>query len=362
MIRGNDKISIRQAMLLFISLFYSPAVRFLVNFTAKNAKQASWLAPIISFALLILFFMMMQNIYKKHNDKSLSEIICSIAGKFFGKILLVIFLLWILMYDALYVRYYSERFTSSIYPNVSMNIFIGVMLIFVAIVLYSGIQTAARMNEIIFAVITATFFLLVLLVIVKIDVKKVTPVSYLDIFPIFKASIGVTGLWAYALIIFFFSDKINNKEKIQKIGFQVSWFLLIVATVLIVSTIGTLGYTVVERLPLPFLVAVKQISVFNTLEKIESIVVTVWVLSDFIVIYVFSYAALSIIKHVFYLSDYKPLIPIFLLMLYLLTLLISKNLFELQNFSEKVAVNLNVIITYILFPIIFLIGKIRKKI
>ena len=119
-----------------------------------------------------------------------------------------------------------------------------------------------------------------------------------------------TGIVAYFSFMFIFGDRINNKENINKIGFKMVLFLLITQVVIIASIISTFSYRIAQRTQLPFLAAVKQISVFNLLEKVESIVVSVWVLSDFIIICFFIICILSMLKSFFRLSDPKPLIGI----------------------------------------------------
>ena len=54
MISGKDKISIRQAMYLFLTIVASPAIRLVPVYAAQTAEEAAWLAPIVAAVILFL--------------------------------------------------------------------------------------------------------------------------------------------------------------------------------------------------------------------------------------------------------------------------------------------------------------------
>lgn len=360
MTADKERISMKQAIFLFLTITFSPAIRLIPAFGASEAKQAAWLAPLVSCIALALLVILLQRMVKNKSG-SFMEIIYDVAGTVMGKILIMLYLIWVTILLAMYVRYYAERIVSTIFPDTSISVFIIAMLVFVAYVLHDGIVSIARMNEIIFPVIVVIFFILGLFILPKVEVDNLLPVSSLDILPVLKASTGLTAIWVYLLFLFFIGDKIKHKEKTKKAGIQAAVFLLIANFVLLAMTIGTLGYSVAERLPLPFMITVKQISVFEILQKIESVVVTLWIASDFIIITVFAYIALQMMKSLFKLSETKPLINIYLVLIYFLTLYLAKSIFELEDFSRIVAIPVNILLGFIMPFIIFAVAKVRRK-
>lgn len=362
MLSSRNKISTKQAMILFITSIYSPFVRLAAGYTAKEAHQAAWLAPLFSVAFVFLLITILSKTYERYKKESYLDITYDIMGMFIGKIIAIVYIVWLTILLALYVRFYAERLVTSIYPRTNISFFIVVMLILVAYVLRSGIVPLARMNEIIFLFITFIFVVLVFLLIPSVDINKLTPISYLDIVPVFKATINITGINIYIFFIFMISDQINNKENIKKIGLQVIVFIFISLTCLIIVTVGTLGSSVVEKLPLSFLSAVKTISVLGFIEKLESILVATWIAADFIIITVFSFVILNLLKSFFNLSDEKPFINIFMIFMYFLSLYICDEVFELQAFSSEFAIYMNVVLGLLVPIFIFMVGKIRKKV
>lgn len=362
MLADRNKFSIRQAMLLFITMSFSPVVRLVPGYSAQAAKQVGWLTPIPALIVFGLFIWILQKTFQKHNNASYSDIIYKVLGKPVGKLVILIYFLWITCIVSLYIRYYGERLVRSIYPNINMSIFIVVMLLMISYFLRDDFSIIARMNEVLLPFIVIIFGILTLLLFPDVEVTNLTPFCYKDIIPIMKGSLGVMAVWCYIFVILFLGDKINNKEQIQSSGWRTLGLSFISALMLNLTDIGSLGYSVVQRLPLPFFVATKQISLFNTLEKIESFAVAVWIASDFIIITVLVYVAMHLFQSLFNLKDSKPFINIFLVLSYIFTLYISNGKFELEAFSAQLFTPINCILFIALPMLIFLIGKIRKKV
>lgn len=361
MLADKDKISQRQALFLFISTVFTSAIHFIPSSTVQKAKQAAYLAPLITLAIFILLILLIHKTYKKFGDGSILDIICKILGPFIGKIIIILYCLWLTVFLGLFVRYYAERLVSSIFPYTSISIFIIIMLILVAAVLHAGIVTLARMNEIILPIVTIVTYTLIAFILPQIEVRRLTPISYVNFIPIMDASWGVTTVWGYVTYIFFIGDEINNKERIAKEGMKVSIFIWITTTLLIAAIVGSLGHSVAIRTPFPFMAAVKLVSVFGILEKIESIVVVVWILTDFITIALFTYINLKAINQLFDLRDVKPFINIYMVFIYILSMYICNSRFELEDFSQRIATPISVLLSLVIPTIVFGIGLIRKS-
>ena len=225
-----------------------------------------------------------------------------------------------------------------------------------------GLVPLARFNEIVFPLLALVFYMLVALILPNIKIKFLTPVTYRSIIPIFQGGVGILGVFAYFTLLFIVGDKINNKEKIVKTTLQISIFLVLSLTAIISVAIGVFSYKVAQRVHLPFLIAVKQISLFNTLEKIESAVLPFWLLSDFVLICFFMICTLSLLQYLFNLSSTQPFINIYGILLFILSNLVANNFFEIQYFFEDFMIYVNIFFGFILPTLILIIGKIRKKV
>lgn len=351
-------------MLLTISICFTPATRYVALYNIKIAKQACWLSPFVSFIIAIFLFKIINNLFNGYRNKevSLIDIIYDILGKFIGKLLVSMILLWLTIMLSVYVRYYGERLLGSTYPEADMWVFLIIMLVLVGYILRSGVQTLARMNEIILPILLMFYIIFVIFMLPKVKVSNLTPISPLDFFPVLKGSLASIALWSYLFIVMIFADKIKNMENFKNVIYYMNGFSLVATSSGLIAVCGSLGPSVVARSNLPFLLGVKYISLFEVVEKIESLLVTSWIYADFILISIFAYSSLRLVKSVFNLNNTKHLISIYLVIVYYLSLIICNNLFELQLFSEKIAMPVNIVFFVISPVLLFVVGKIRKKV
>lgn len=362
MVELKEKISLKQAFLIFVVLVVSPAVRYLPIGGAIEAKQAAWLAPLGSLAFSSIFVLIWSGIFKKNDEKSFITIMQDIVGKKIGSIIGFICLIWITLITVYYTRMYAERLTSTVMPEVNIIVFIALMLLIVSSALKGGIVVLSRMNELIISFIAGMFILTVFLLVPEMKVDNLFPITYRDIFPIFKASAIVMTIGGYITIVFMFADKIGTKKEIKKMGMQLIFSLAIWFSIIILVPLSIFGWSITLKMPIPYFSAIMQISFLNTFERIESFVVILWLITDFILITTFVYAAMHIIELLFKTSASKPITNLYLIFIFFASLLFGSSWIELEAVSRYFWTPLNIALGYFLPIVIFFIGKIRKKI
>ena len=111
--------------------------------------------------------------------------IITVFWEILGKLVLVIYLMWALWLTAMYTRYYTKRLTNSIYPNISINVFV----------------------------------ILALFLLPKVRIDNLLPVYFNDTVPVIKGSIATTGILSYLFLMFFLSDKIVNLKSLRTFGY-----------------------------------------------------------------------------------------------------------------------------------------------
>lgn len=358
----RDKITAGQTLKLLLCLCFSPAIRAIPAFEAQFAKQAGWVAPMVAFLPLLILIFTFDKLFTAYENQSYTDIIYDILGKFFGNILLFIYVVGLSILLALYTRYYTAKLSIALTATSRMELNIIVLMIIVYLVLRYGLVIMARMSEVIFVIINISFCIIFILSMNNIKIDNLIPISYLDIIPIMRASYPITGLWSYFTFLCFFADRIEDRQNLKKVGTKYVTYLVISTILLSIMVIGSIGYSVTSRSPIPFFVAVKNISLFGAIERIEAIVVTQWIATDFILIAVFLYVILDIIKRIFCVDDIRYLIKISLVFFYLFSFYIAYTIFELRQFSIEVATHLNFILCFVIPIVIYLVGKIRKKV
>lgn len=302
-------------------------------------------------------------IYKSYEEHSYIDILNDIFGKYMGTVISFAYLAWIIQKFSINIRFFGERLVTIVFPNTNVSALIIIMLILLTYVFHSGIETAARMGEVIFPLILITYFLTVILSIPNIKVSNLTPVSYNHVLPVITTSLkGTVSINSFFMLAFFFSDRIKDKENTFKYGIYTALFVVFANITLIAICIGVMGSSIVSKLPYPFLVVVRNISVLGILQRFESVTMAIWVLSDFIALYINGYIALHFIKDIFNLRQESSVSIPYVSFSYVLALYFAGNQFELEKYGSTVLVVIEIIFLFAIPVILLIVGRIRGKI
>jgi len=351
------KISMRQALMLIVTMVFSPAVRLFSSFVSGRGDQSSWIAPFFSGLFMIIFVFVLWAIIKR--KKNFYQHLEFSLGNKISKVIGIIYVIWGILLTGIQMRYYAQRVASTIYTEIGMDIFI---LILAGICIYSlknGIAVLARMNELLLPLIIVVSVILLAFLSPDIETRVLVPIY--DWKSLTHVAVFNAASFGYITFVLFFLDEIKEKNKFKK---QAIWGIIAVTLFTVwmfITVIGTLGPSIIEKLPYPFFSVVKQISLGEFLQHIEAFVITLWILSDFVLISFISAATLKIIGEITGKRNTKELLfPYFSLCITLVPMMGRTN-FELELLSEKVFIPLNLVFLFIVPMITLAICKIKEK-
>ena len=358
----KGKISARQGFIILLLAIASPSLRILPAFAAEISKQASWLAVIIAVVPAILLIYMYNNIFSKYPDKSLDEVFEITVGKIIGKIIVVFYILWLLLLFVLYLRYFCERFLSTILVDTPIEFMLLVMLGFLFYVIRNDIEIFARMSELFVFIFFGIFIFVFLVMLPDIKLSNLYPVTIYDVPSTLLSSVTIFSLTSYVTYIFFLGNKMSHKETIKKNGLKFVLFNMLLGVMLVISVIGVLGADITPKFPIPYFTVIKSIEILNTIERVESIFIAIWVVNDCIILGLFAYILLSLLQRTFRTSNPRVFIAPLIFFAYIAAMYIASSSIELHDFSQKIAVYFNLIGSSLIPVIVYIVGKIRKRI
>jgi spore germination protein (amino acid permease) len=356
---------VRQAMIMYIVACMSPVTRLFPAAGAKYAAQAGWVSVIVAAAPVFVLVLVFSALFKKGDagPANLSDVFELAYGKILARAVLAFYLVWIALLYILYIRYYAERMLSTIFTTTDIRFFIVTMMALVLIATRGRLEAFARFSELSIIVLTLILAGLVVCLIPTFKLRYVWPVTYVDAVPVAKGSFQMIGILCYFSLFFFLGDHISRKEEIKKRGRGAVLFLGILSTVITLACIGTLSFRVSQRMPVPFFSTTKLITTMQPLDRMEAFLISAWVISDFIIITVFAFILMNIIKKLTgarEARDFATPVSFFGVVggIYLVT-----NRFELEAFSNSNFLNTMNIVTGFAIPVVTLIvGKLRGKI
>ncbi|MDF2865748.1 MAG: gerKB4 [Clostridia bacterium] len=362
MSNDNGKISVKQSMIFIIIIFCAPAIRYIPLFTAQQAKQAAWISPLIAIVFEIIYMLVWTGFIKRYASKSYIDIIKDTVGKLLGNIICIMYFLWITFLLSYNVRMYSERIVTTAMPGVSIFIVLGAMLLIVGYIVKNGIITLAKMAELFFIALSLIFIVYNVLILPKVELQNIFPITYKDAFPIFKANFGIIAIFAYNILIFIFNDKIEHNGDFKKLSMKTIIILSIISFLVIIIPLSVFGWSILVKMPIPYINTMTEISLFDVIERIESGIIMFWIISDFVLIATFIYTAMHIIRLSFKLSNVRAISIIYIIGIFFLSIILARSTIELSVLSLNILTPMNIIMGYFIPIFIYIIAKIRKKV
>lgn len=352
--------------IVFISLL-SPATRIFPAISVQTAlslnSRAGWVSGIIAIPLTLIFARFMVSMMKNRGDnEGLADIIIRAVGKPVGKIAITLIALWLTFYSGFILRSAAERLLASVFENGSITVFIIVTLATSLIVAMGEVRHLGRTSEVIVPILGVVFITVLVFGATDVKLENLLPVSYHDIPGALLGTlpvINITGITAYALFFSGFVEKTPDRTKVT-----MRWMLIITVCIALfgIVIVGALSPWLVTKVQYPFFMMIRDVSLLGLFERIEAVVVAVWVFTDFIflagLMSIVSVAMKSVVEK----GKRKNYVPFVAGGALAVSYLIAHNSFELSKISEIYIPSIQLLIVVIMIPTILIIGRIRKKI
>ncbi len=352
-----NKISMRQACMILIGMVFSPAVRLFSSYVSSKGNQSGWMGPLIAGAVTAGFVFVLWLWVK--TERNYMEQLQYSLGTVGSKIIMVLYLLWGTGLVALHLRYYAERMVSTVYSELNMDIFILAMAGLCVYTLAKGLTTLGRMSEIILPIILTVSAALLILLTKNIEIQSLLPVA--DTRSILHVSFCNLASFGYVTFLLFFTDNIHNTQHFRKNSIISITVITAFSVWMFVSVIGSFGPYLIEKLSYPFLTVVKQISIGEFIQHIEAFIITLWILSDFMIIAFIGAAMLKVLGALIGTKDTKEFILPYFALCAALVPTIGKNSHEMEYLSEKIFIPLNILLLFLIPVVILIVGKMKDK-
>jgi len=357
----NNKISVRQLLIIVVVATFAPLIQVVPRLMGGAAGAAGWVSILLSFGFYAIFILMLARMFRKTQAVDLYDLFTKTVGKFLAKIITVIYGVWTFVLIAFYLRSFAERFMASILPNTPLFFFLAILLAICALFAYGKFESFARFAELSLYLFALIFVFLFAVSAPTIEVTNLLPVTTLDAVPILRGSLIIMGIFSYLTFGLFLGGGVSAMDGMKKHGIKSGICLTIAALITFAITIGILGVNWASSSNLPFFTAVRTIRLLNVVERLEAIFLTFWVLADLVIVSLFIYVFINILKKLFPLTNPKKLTAPTILGAYLLSVSITSNFFELNQFSAEVQIPVNIILGIAVPALVFVIGIVRRK-
>ena len=346
----NHKITIKQTYALFVLAVLSPLIRLASVMTARFGGLAGWVALIISCAVFYGFVSLLGLCFKNRESFDLYGLYKSAFGTATAKTITFAYMLWVFALAAFYLRIFSERFAGVIMPGVPAGFFTVTLLALVYIILSGRLHSFALLGNIFFYVALIAVAGIFLLQIPKISPANLLPVTFYDGGNIFNAVFPPLAIFGYITPLMFLGSEIEDKNNnFNKHGLYASLTLLAASLAIFAVTVGVFGSDLTQKMPQPFLTSVKTIGVLDSLERLESAFLLLWVVTDLALIVMLMYVFIRLFGFLTGGGEKTAVLKTPLLSgIYIFSLFLVKGERQAESLSLSTGIPVNIIMGFIL--------------
>lgn len=359
-----DKISSRQMILLLIMFRLSTVISYMPVIDLPPANQDMWIVILLSFFYSLMFKIPLLFFASRFNNLTFIEYTKKILGKFMGTIIGGLFGLYFIFYSIFLILAQTELVAADILPLVPNWITIGVLMITVIYIGSKGVMAIFWGGEIISPINIMSIIFIIIVGLKNVDFRLLLPIlSDSTFYDINLGAIMFPFLLTDIFIFVMNVPHLQNPKDINKIFVKVTAYSLVLITITVVVTQGSLGVEQSKHSNFPFLIYTRLINFRQTLERIDPIYVITWMSVN--IIKVLSYIYLSSVTFMEIIGKKGNNIILYIIgiLVGLISLYIShrKIIIPLSSTLNNLLITLAVIFITIIPTIILIVYFFRRK-
>lgn len=287
------------------TLNYFVTRAFLVGMTFNALinvmKRDSWIIPLISIPLDILFIFIINKIIDYEPDLNLPQKVMKLFGKALGTTILALICIFILSMGILNYLTLNNFIQSQFLTRTPLLAIAIILMITIFYILCKGINVIARTSNIL-------FYINIFLFIISFS-GLISSFDFSNLKPMFESSTndylsGINSYYAFHIAPMFLLTMIPknkvDKPKLKKTMIISTIISSITMFCVILATLSVLGYELTALYEYPEFHVLKQATLVGASSRIESILVIQLIFDIFIyctlIIYMFSNSIKEIIK------------------------------------------------------------------
>ncbi|MFD2118051.1 endospore germination permease [Paenibacillus yanchengensis] len=275
------------------SSLYAPQI------LASYADRDSWFVVIIGGMIGVLNALVFFWLFKLHPDKDLISLCTLLFGKWFGRLLALVFIFYFLDITTWSLREFSQFFIITLNPIIPQTWYLIVGAIMAAFAVYHGLETFSRVSVLVLPASIGTFLLIYLLLINQYHPEYLLPVMENGVIQPLRGTMLMISWFGDVMFVSMILKYVKRTKKtvhylLGAIG--ITFFILIMGAAVCTMVFG--GKATASFI-YPNISLIQNLQLFRNIERFDAALVVIWVMSSFIKITVYFWSALQGLKELF---------------------------------------------------------------
>lgn len=358
--RNNDVILSSQLAAILVMTIIGVGILTLPRTVVEEAGPDGLFLVVAGCLLALIVGWIMFLVVKKFPGETLVEFGNTLLGKFLGTLVSLGFLGYLIIFSAYEARSFGEITKQYLLFETPLEVLSFSLLIAAVYTARSGIETIARMSEILFPIVSIIAIVILLPLLPELDPTHFYPVFRTPILKLVKGLPVVFLSFLGIELTLLFSVFIKEPKKIGNtilltVGLVSFFYISIVFVV-----VARFGLVETTHIIWPTLEIFKTVDLPGAfVENLDAFIMSIWVVAVFMSLVVFYYGAALVLSRIFKAKEFNffvlPLLPV----IYLIAMA-PDNLIQLNAWME---IFTNSVGTFymIALPILLLVLSFFKK-
>jgi spore germination protein KB len=292
--------------MMFWTIMGTAVISLPVNI-GLHAPRDAWAAAVLFTIGGIVLGLVVGALANRFPRKDFVVYSQKVLGTFLGKLLILVFLVWMSHTIGLVLWQVTNFIKLSLLPKTPIAPIMAIALLPSIYVVYGGIEAIARSSQVVFLPTVIILFFLFLLLIPDVNLQNLLPVFEDGAANILRA--GITPLaWAGEIMfVVFLAPSIN------KIGKTAKYSVITIALIGFGGFVNETFYTAVfgllrQHLANPFYILIRYIKPTAFIERYDILFVTINLLGNFVKLSVFLYIFTLCLSQLLGMKSHRPLV------------------------------------------------------
>ena len=367
----REQYNMRQLLSLGTVIALTPALRLFPARAAQLAGRAGWLAGLAALPLALGWaWAMARFLEAMQPGEQLPDLLLRLGGKGFGRPALCVFALWCLVYAGFVLRSGADRLVGTIYPGTSPWLLSQLMGLTALMAALSTPRSLVRMGRMLVGLLLGVLLALLTAAFFSAAPDNLLPVGQPDLWPLIKAApIPLDIVSGAGTALCMLAGGLKDRSRLFPALGLWSAGLCALLSLLSAAVIGVFGDALTAQLARPFFVLVRTLTFFRTLERVEALVVMLWIFPDFLITALFLWAGQYSLR---LLCGYRPdtaqharldmgegrfLVWVFGAAATVLSLFLGREPAALERWSAAFIPAGNLCMVFVFLPLVYLAGR-----
>ena len=354
--KRSDGMSFRQYGAAALVSLFSPVTRLLPGAALKRAGFSGWLAPLIALPFLLGLVWVMGRLLTVEGRKvGLADALLARLGPRLGRAVGALLVLWLLFYGGVILRSSSERILSTVYPGFGLPLFLGGSLLLGMVFARGRLRWAGRSAFVVLLLFAGILAVVFAAALSALHWDYLWPPELSRWREIGLAALPVADVLSPWVWFSFLRDRVTEDEGSFPRAARGLAAAALATMVFLIVTIGDLGPELALRQQFPFYVMIKNLRLFNVLERFDAVIVALWMMTDYVFVGMLLLSASAALQRISGTRRREIWVAFCALGMLISAIFAAGNAFLLVRLSERLIPAVNLILTFLLLPLTALI-------